>query len=199
MAVDLINVKLGDWILDVGCGVSGPMWAIAAHSCAKVVGITINNYQVNRARIQYKKAELNSLCEVVCGNFLEMPFSDNSFDDTYSIEATCHTLKLEEVYTEIFKVFKSGSMYVSSGRSLCCVCCASLFSVRARERKRDSKRERERSVWRPRKWRKMKTLKHWNEGFSFLFFSFFNFFYGKGWVEFGYIVFELNRSHWVFS
>ena len=32
-----------------------------------------------------------------------------------------------------------------------------------------------------------------------LFFSFFNFFYGKGWVEFGYIVFELNRSHWTFS
>ena len=32
-----------------------------------------------------------------------------------------------------------------------------------------------------------------------LFFSFFYFFYGKGWVEFGYIVFELNRSHWTFS
>ena len=180
MAVDLIDVKPGDRILDIGCGVSGPMWAIAVHSCTKVVGITINNYQVNRAHIHNKKAELNSLCEVVCGNFLKMPFPDNSVDDTYSIKATCHTLKLEEVYTKIFKVFKPGSMYVSSEGSLCCVCCASLFSVKARERKRESKRERERSVWRPRKWRKMKTLKPWNEGFSFLFFSFFLiFFMGK--------------------
>ncbi|KAK6939017.1 Methyltransferase type 11 [Dillenia turbinata] len=113
MAVDLIDVKPGDKILDVGCGVGGPMRAIAAHSRATVVGITINEYQVNRARLHNRKAGLDSLCEVVCGNFLEMPFPDNSFDGAYSIEATCHAPKLEEVYAEIFRVLKPGSMYVS--------------------------------------------------------------------------------------
>ncbi|KAG6785624.1 24-methylenesterol C-methyltransferase 2-like [Populus alba x Populus x berolinensis] len=113
MAVDLINVKPGDRILDVGCGVGGPMRAIAAHSRAKVVGITINDYQVNRARTHNKKARLDSLCEVVQGNFLEMPFPENSFDGAYSIEATCHAPKLEEVYAEIFRVLKPGSLYVS--------------------------------------------------------------------------------------
>ncbi|KAK6939292.1 Sterol methyltransferase C-terminal [Dillenia turbinata] len=113
MAVDLIDVKPGDKILDVGCGVGGPMRAIAAHSRARVVGITINEYQVNRARLHNKKAGLDSLCEVVCGNFLEMPFPDNSFDGAYSIEATCHAPNLEEVYAEIFRVLKPGSMYVS--------------------------------------------------------------------------------------
>jgi 24-methylenesterol C-methyltransferase len=49
---------------------------------------------------------LELLCEVVCGNFLEMPFPNNSFDDVYSMEATCHVPKLEEVYTEIFRVLK---------------------------------------------------------------------------------------------
>ena len=29
--------------------------------------------------------------------------------------------------------------------------------------------------------------------------GFFLFFYTKGWVEFGYIVFELNGPQWVFS
>ncbi|KAL1193173.1 24-methylenesterol C-methyltransferase 2 [Cardamine amara subsp. amara] len=113
MAVDLIQIKPGQKILDVGCGVGGPMRAIASHSRANVVGITINEYQVNRARLHNKKAGLEALCEVVCGNFLQMPFDDNSFDGAYSIEATCHAPKLEEVYAEIYRVLKPGSLYVS--------------------------------------------------------------------------------------
>ena len=113
MAVDLIEVKSGDKILDVGCGVGGPMRAIASHSRANVVGITINEYQVNRAKLHNKKAGLDSLCDVVCGNFLKMPFPNNSFDGAYSIEATCHAPNLEEVYAEIFRVLKPGALYVS--------------------------------------------------------------------------------------
>ncbi|KAK1370374.1 Methyltransferase [Heracleum sosnowskyi] len=113
MVVDLLNVKPGDKILDAGCGVGGPMRAIAAHWGANVVGITINEYQVNRDRLHNKKAGLDSLCEVVCGNFLEMPFEDNSFDGVYSIEATCHAPKLEDVYSEIYRVLKPGALYVS--------------------------------------------------------------------------------------
>ncbi|CAN7130424.1 unnamed protein product [Brassica rapa subsp. narinosa] len=113
MAVDLIKVKPGQKILDAGCGVGGPMRAIAAHSKAHVTGITINDYQVKRAKLHNKKAGLDHLCDVVCGNFLQMPFDDNSFDGAYSIEATCHAPKLEEVYAEIYRVMKPGSLYVS--------------------------------------------------------------------------------------
>ncbi|KAG6483715.1 hypothetical protein ZIOFF_060367 [Zingiber officinale] len=49
-AADLIAARPGQRIVDVGCGVSDPMRAIAAHSGADVVGITINEYQVARAR-----------------------------------------------------------------------------------------------------------------------------------------------------
>ncbi|XP_022139528.1 24-methylenesterol C-methyltransferase 2, partial [Momordica charantia] len=90
MVADLVAAKPGDRILDVGCGVGGPMRTIAAHSGANVVGITINDYQVERARLHNKKAGLDSVCEVVCGNFLQMPFSEESFDGAYAIEATCH-------------------------------------------------------------------------------------------------------------
>ncbi|XP_028797558.1 24-methylenesterol C-methyltransferase 2-like [Neltuma alba] len=113
MAVDLLDVRPGSKILDAGCGVGGPMRAISSHSGASVVGITINEYQVSRAKMHNKKAGLDKLCEVVCGNFLNMPFKDNSFDGAYSIEATCHAPKLEEVYAEIYRVLKPGAMYVS--------------------------------------------------------------------------------------
>ncbi|XP_078448238.1 sterol methyltransferase 3 [Wolffia australiana] len=112
-AADLIGAAPGQRILDAGCGVGGPMRAIAAHSRANVVGITINEYQVSRARAHNRKAGLDGLCEVVCGNFLDMPFEDASFDGAYSIEATCHAPKLEDVYAEIFRVLKPGALYVS--------------------------------------------------------------------------------------
>lgn len=111
---DLIQVKPGDKVLDVGCGVGGPMRSIAAHSGSNIVGITINEYQVNRAVEYNRKAGLDSLCSVVLGNFLEMPFDDGSFDGAYSIEATCHAPKLEEVYAETFRVLKPGGLFVSS-------------------------------------------------------------------------------------
>lgn len=113
MAGGLIKAKPGDKVLDVGCGVGGPMRAIAAHSGCNIVGITINEYQVSRSLVYNKKAGLDSLCKVVPGNFLEMPFEDNSFDGAYSIEATCHAPKLEEVYAETFRVLKPGALYVS--------------------------------------------------------------------------------------
>ncbi|XP_024400045.1 24-methylenesterol C-methyltransferase 2 [Physcomitrium patens] len=111
--VDLLGVKPGQKVLDVGCGVGGPMRAIAAYSQAHVTGITINDYQVARARSHNKKAGLDNLCEVVCGNFLFMPFENNSFDGAYSIEATCHAPELKDVYAEVFRVLKPGHLYVT--------------------------------------------------------------------------------------
>eukprot|EP00246_Nothoceros_aenigmaticus_P003535 TRINITY_DN14707_c0_g1_i1.p1 TRINITY_DN14707_c0_g1~~TRINITY_DN14707_c0_g1_i1.p1 ORF type:complete len:375 (+),score=43.52 TRINITY_DN14707_c0_g1_i1:100-1224(+) len=110
---DLLKLRPGQKVLDAGCGVGGPMRAIAAHSGANVVGITINQYQVDRAHVHNKKAGLESLCEVVQGNFLSMPFADNTFDGAYSIEATCHAPELKDVYREIFRVLKPGQLYVT--------------------------------------------------------------------------------------
>ncbi|KAL8228349.1 hypothetical protein R6Q57_015933, partial [Mikania cordata] len=75
--------------------------------------ITINQYQVTRAKAYNNKAGLENQCQVMCGNFLEMPFEDESFDGAYSIDATCHAPNLEDVVKEIFRVLKPGSMYVS--------------------------------------------------------------------------------------
>eukprot|EP00249_Psilotum_nudum_P016053 c25635_g1_i2 orf=345-1433(+) len=113
LVADLLKIKPGDKVLDAGCGVGGPMRSIARHSGANVVGITINDYQVARARNHNKKSGLNGLCEVICGNFLRMPFPDNSFDAAYSIEATCHAPQLRDVYAEIYRVLKPGQLYVS--------------------------------------------------------------------------------------
>ncbi|KAH7428456.1 hypothetical protein KP509_09G002700 [Ceratopteris richardii] len=80
---DLLHAKPNDKVLDAGC----------AYSKANVVGITINDYQVARARSHNKKAGLDNLCEVIC--------------------ATCHAPQLQDVYAEIYRVLKPGKLYVT--------------------------------------------------------------------------------------
>ncbi|GJR95281.1 24-methylenesterol C-methyltransferase 2-like protein [Tanacetum coccineum] len=109
MAVDLINVKPGQKIIDEDVALEAPC---VPHSGCNVVGITINEYQVSRAKAYNQKAGMDKQCQVVCGNFLEIPFEDESFDGAYSIDATCHAPKLEDVYREIFRVLKPGTVDV---------------------------------------------------------------------------------------
>jgi hypothetical protein len=75
-----IDLKAGMKAIDCGCGVGGPMRTIAAATGAHVTGITINEYQVKRARGHNEKAGLAQQCTVVQGNFLALPFPENTFD-----------------------------------------------------------------------------------------------------------------------
>lgn len=53
-------------------------------------GITINQYQVDRATHHNARLGVAPLADVVRGNFCELPFPPNTFDAAYAIEATCH-------------------------------------------------------------------------------------------------------------
>lgn len=109
----LIGLVPGKTALDVGCGVGGPMRTIAATSGGKVTGITINQYQVDRAAYHNTKNGLSAQCQAVRGNFLEMPFPDASFDAAYALEATCHAPTLEQVYSEVYRVLKPGGRFAT--------------------------------------------------------------------------------------
>lgn len=110
---DEIGLKPGLTALDVGCGVGGPARAIAKHSGGNVQGITINEYQVNKANNYAKEMGLDKQVHVVQGDFLNMPFEPATFDLAYAIEATCHAPALEMVYGEVFKALKPGGKFAS--------------------------------------------------------------------------------------
>ena len=58
----LLRLQPGLKCLDVGCGVGGPMRTIATTSGAHVTGITINDYQVQRARYHNQKVQEPHFC-----------------------------------------------------------------------------------------------------------------------------------------
>ncbi|ORX89104.1 hypothetical protein K493DRAFT_234688 [Basidiobolus meristosporus CBS 931.73] len=106
-----LALKPGMKVLDVGCGVGGPLREIARFTGAHITGLNNNDYQLERGRTYSEKCQLQDLTDYVKGDFLNIPLNDNSFDAVYSIEATCHARKLEDVYGQIFRVLKPGSQY----------------------------------------------------------------------------------------
>lgn len=89
------------------------MRTIASVSGAHVMGVTINDYQVERAIHHNERLGLSGLCSVVQGNFLNLLFEPNTFDGAYAIEATCHAPNLDDVYAQIYRSLKPGARFVS--------------------------------------------------------------------------------------
>lgn len=65
LLLDSVEAKPDNRILDVGYGVGRPMCTITTHSCANVVGITINHDKMHN-----KKADWDFLWEIVATNLL---------------------------------------------------------------------------------------------------------------------------------
>lgn len=106
-----IGIRPHHAVLDVGCGVGGPARETARFTGAHVTGITINEYQVQRATRYAAQDGLARQCKFVVGDFMDLPFDADSFDAVYAIEATVHAPSLEEVYKQVFRVLKPGGVF----------------------------------------------------------------------------------------
>jgi sterol 24-C-methyltransferase len=102
-------------ILDVGCGIGGPMRNIARFLRCRVTGVTINQYQVDRGNaLTAMDPTISHLCQSVQGDFMQLPAAwTNNFDGVYAIEATCHAPNRTDCYQEIYRVLKPGAIFAT--------------------------------------------------------------------------------------
>ncbi|KIW24641.1 uncharacterized protein PV07_10345 [Cladophialophora immunda] len=107
----LMNLKPHMKVLDVGCGIGGPAREIAKFVGCEVVGVSINQGQIDRAIYLTRLEGLQDRCTFVRGDFLDLPFAPASFDAAYSIEATVHSPSLLQVYSGIARVLKPGAVF----------------------------------------------------------------------------------------
>jgi sterol 24-C-methyltransferase len=108
-----LHLEKGQVVLDAGCGVGGPARCIARFAECNVVGLNNNEYQIGRAKKLTKEAGLESQITYIKGDFMHIPVEDNTYDATYTIEATCHAPSKTGVYGEFFRVLKPGGLYAS--------------------------------------------------------------------------------------
>lgn len=108
-----IGLKPGMRVLDVGCGIGGPMREIVKATGAHVVGLNINAYQLEKCEKYNQKAGITGLTSLLEGNFMAIPAEDESFDAVYQLQATPHTSDKVGVYAEIYRVLKPGGLFAS--------------------------------------------------------------------------------------
>jgi len=106
-----MKIEAGQRILDVGCGVGGPMRTIARFTGAHVVGLNNNDYQIQRGKILNQQAGLSSKCSFIKADFMKVPQEDNLYDGIYQVEATCHAPDKVGVYKEIKRLLKPGQYF----------------------------------------------------------------------------------------
>ena len=119
-----MQVKPGDKVLDLGCGVGGPLRRIVNLTGAHITGVTISEYQIQRAKqigkhlfifnhsgnrlISYDLG-VPANCRFIQCDFMQLPFEDASFDHIYTIEAVCHApdkvISMSSVRVVIYRVF----------------------------------------------------------------------------------------------
>mmetsp|Transcript_25277 Transcript_25277/g.63401 ORF Transcript_25277/g.63401 Transcript_25277/m.63401 type:complete len:339 (+) Transcript_25277:189-1205(+) len=108
-----MQLKPGQKVLDAGCGVGGPARSIARFADVYVTGVTLNEYQVQRAKYHTQAEGLTHLVTFQQGNFMKLPFEDNTFDAVYECEATAHAPDKAACYAELMRVVKPGGFFGS--------------------------------------------------------------------------------------
>jgi sterol 24-C-methyltransferase len=107
-----LELTPGQRVLDVGCGIGGPYRNISRFTRCDVTGITLNEYQVQRANQINASLGMDGQVRSLKCDFMDMGrFKDSSFDAVYAIEATCHAPVRQGVYGEIMRVLKPGAVF----------------------------------------------------------------------------------------
>lgn len=108
---DLADIKRGDLVGDLGCGIGGNFDSFARRE-ANVVGLNIVDKQLTRGKDLIKKRNLGEKANLVKGDYQQLPFLNNVFNALVYSESVEHATDLGILYKEAFKVLKPGGKIV---------------------------------------------------------------------------------------
>ena len=113
-----LELEEGMTVIDVGCGIGGPMRRVAREADVSVVGVNSSEVQLERARSLTAEAGLGHMVDYVACSFMDMgAIADGTFDRGYAIESTCHAPDKAGAFAEIYRVLKPGALFW--GQEMC--------------------------------------------------------------------------------
>jgi sterol 24-C-methyltransferase len=105
-----LALEPGMRVIDLGCGIGGPMRNIARFADVDVTGITINAHQVRRCEQHNAAAGLGDRCRAIEGDFAAIPCEERAFDAGFALEALCHAADRHAVFAEVHRVLRPGAL-----------------------------------------------------------------------------------------
>lgn len=89
--ISKLALQPGMTVVDIGCGVGGPMRRVSREAGVKVVGINNNDIQLQKAKTLNAEAGLDCMTDCVACDYMDMGvFEDGTFDRGYAIDRSPH-------------------------------------------------------------------------------------------------------------
>jgi len=111
LMIDKLDLQPGMSVIDVGCGIGGPMRTVVREAGVTVTGINSSEVQLARARQLTAAAGLSDMIDYVETSFMDMgAIDDSTYDRAYAIESTCHAPDKVGAFREISRVLKPGAL-----------------------------------------------------------------------------------------
>ncbi len=113
-----LELREGMKVIDVGCGIGGPMRRVIREAGVRVAGVNSNEIQLSKAQSLNTEAGLDHMADYLACSFMDMDaIADDTFDRGYAIESTCHAPDKAGAFAEIYRVLKPGALFW--GQEMC--------------------------------------------------------------------------------
>ena len=113
-----LEMREGMRVVDIGCGIGGPMRRVVREAGVRVTGVNTNSIQLGKARSLNAEAGIAHMVDYLGCSFMDMgAIADDTFDRGYAIESTCHAPDKVGAFAEIYRVLKPGALFW--GQEMC--------------------------------------------------------------------------------
>jgi SAM-dependent methyltransferase len=108
---DVLPIRAGHHIVDIGCGIGGPARYLAKRFGCRVSGVDITAPFVEAANKLTALLKMEGLVDVKLGDGQELPFAGGVFDGGSSQHVTMNIADRARFFSEAYRVLRPGAFF----------------------------------------------------------------------------------------
>lgn len=115
---DVLPIKAGDTLVDIGCGIGGPARYLAKRFDCRVEGVDITPSFVDAANKLSALVGMEQVVSCQHGDGQKLPYGDQLFDGGYTQHVTMNVPDRNAFFAEAFRVLKPGAFFALTEHGL---------------------------------------------------------------------------------